>query len=72
MSNPALVLAGDITDEPFVKQAFERAKSHFGRCILLLIVRQNTFWHFLIALCQLLQVRWFEIMRRNCVSGVNL
>ena len=30
--NPVLVLSGDITDEPFVKQAFEVAKSHFGRC----------------------------------------
>jgi NADP-dependent 3-hydroxy acid dehydrogenase YdfG len=28
--NPVLVLAGDITDESFVKQAFETAKSHFG------------------------------------------
>jgi len=33
--NPVLVLAGDITDEPFVKQAFEVAKSHFGRLDLL-------------------------------------
>ena len=48
--NPVLVLAGDITDESFVKQAFETTKSHFGMydntCImwspsLLLIVRQN-------------------------------
>jgi NAD(P)-dependent dehydrogenase (short-subunit alcohol dehydrogenase family) len=29
--NPVLVQAGDITDEPFVKQAFEVTKSHFGR-----------------------------------------
>ena len=29
--NPVLVLPGDIIDESFVKQAFERAKSHFGK-----------------------------------------
>jgi len=33
--NPILVLAGDITDEAFVKQAFDKAKSHFGRLDLL-------------------------------------
>ena len=29
--NPVLVQAGDVTDESFVKQAFEVAKSRFGR-----------------------------------------
>jgi len=33
--NPALVLSGDVTDESFVKQAFEVVKSHFGRLDLL-------------------------------------
>ena len=29
--NPVLVLAGDITNESFVKEAFEMAKSHFSK-----------------------------------------
>jgi NAD(P)-dependent dehydrogenase (short-subunit alcohol dehydrogenase family) len=36
--NPVLILAGDITDEYFVRHAFEKAKSHFGRYLNTCIV----------------------------------
>ncbi|KAH9480276.1 Glucose 1-dehydrogenase [Psilocybe cubensis] len=34
-TNETLILAGDITDEPFIKGVFETAVSHFGRLDLL-------------------------------------